>query len=86
MRDMGIEEARRELGNIIDRARLLAEPTRITRQGKPAAVIVPICPTCGGAVMAQADGTLFPHQRYVDGGGYAPGQSHEMVPCKGEQS
>jgi prevent-host-death family protein len=42
MRDMGIEEARRALGDIIDRARLLDEPTTITRQGKPAAVIVPI--------------------------------------------
>lgn len=39
---MGIEEARRALGDIVDRARLLAESTVITRQGKPAAVVVSI--------------------------------------------
>jgi prevent-host-death family protein len=40
MDDMGIEEARRALGEIVDRARLMNEPTSITRQGKPAAVVV----------------------------------------------
>jgi len=36
---MGIEEARNDLGGIVDRARLRYEPTTITRQGKPAAVV-----------------------------------------------
>ena len=40
MEQIGIEEARRRLGEIIDRARLAHEPTQITRTGKPAAVIV----------------------------------------------
>jgi prevent-host-death family protein len=73
---MGIEEARNDLGGIVDRARLRYEPTRITRQGKPAAVIVPICSACGGTMAVQADGALFPHLRYADG----------LVPCDGEQS
>lgn len=37
---MGIEEARKMLGEIVDRARLRNEHTHITRQGKPAAVVV----------------------------------------------
>jgi prevent-host-death family protein len=41
MEQIGIEEARRQLGEIVDRARLAGTPTTITRQGKPAAVIVP---------------------------------------------
>ena len=40
MEQIGIEEARRRLGEIIDRARLVHEPTQITRTGKPAAVVV----------------------------------------------
>lgn len=36
---MGIEEARRALGDIVDRARLRYEPTVITRNGKPAAIV-----------------------------------------------
>ena len=40
MEQASIEEARRTLGEIIDRARLADQPTLITRQGKPAAVVV----------------------------------------------
>jgi prevent-host-death family protein len=40
MEEIGIEEARRQLGDIIDRARLADEPTRITRHGKDAVVVV----------------------------------------------
>lgn len=40
MEEVGLEQARRELGDIVDRARLLNEPTHITRNNKPAAVIV----------------------------------------------
>jgi len=40
MDEMGIEEARARLGEIVDRARLKDEPTRITRHGKPAVVVV----------------------------------------------
>lgn len=36
----GLEEARRTLGEIVDRARLADQPTLITRQGKPAAVVI----------------------------------------------
>jgi prevent-host-death family protein len=42
MDEVSIEEARRTLGDIIDRARVASEPTRITRHGKPAAVVVPV--------------------------------------------
>ncbi len=41
MRSASIEEARRALGDLVDRARLAAEPTLITRHGKPAAILVP---------------------------------------------
>ena len=37
---MGIEEARNALGDIVDRAALAGEPTTITRQGKPRAIVV----------------------------------------------
>ena len=40
MDEASIETARRTLGEIVDKARLAGEPTRITRQGKPAAVVV----------------------------------------------
>jgi prevent-host-death family protein len=42
MEEMSIERARPALGEIVDRARFTGEPTRITRQGKPAAVIVSV--------------------------------------------
>jgi len=37
---IGIEEARKDLGGIVDRARLKGEHTVITRAGKPAVVVV----------------------------------------------
>jgi prevent-host-death family protein len=40
MDEASIEEARRTLGLIVDKARLANTPTVITRQGKPAAVVV----------------------------------------------
>lgn len=40
MDEIGIEKARVTLGDIIDRARMLNQPTRITRHGKPGAVVV----------------------------------------------
>lgn len=40
MKEIGIEDARRQLGEIIDRARLAGEHAIVTRQGKPAAVVV----------------------------------------------
>jgi len=40
MEQVSIEAARRTLGEIIDRARLADQVTLITRQGKPAAVVV----------------------------------------------
>jgi prevent-host-death family protein len=42
MDTVSIEQARRALGEIVDRARLAGEPTLITRQGKAAAVVVPV--------------------------------------------
>lgn len=42
MDETGIERARQALGEIVDRARIAGEHTVITRQGKPAAVIVPV--------------------------------------------
>ena len=40
MEETGIEKARNQLGEIVDKARFTGEPTTITRQGKPAAVLV----------------------------------------------
>lgn len=40
MEQVSIEQARRTLGEIVDRARLADQVTLITRQGKPAAVVV----------------------------------------------
>ena len=40
MDEIGIENARATLGEIVDLARIAGRPTRITRQGKPAAVLV----------------------------------------------
>lgn len=40
MREMGIDEARPKLGEIVDRARYTGQPTLITRQGLPGAVVV----------------------------------------------
>lgn len=40
MQSVSIEEARRTLGDLVDRARLAGEPTMITRHGKPGAVVV----------------------------------------------
>ena len=42
MNELGIEQARQQLGEVIDRARIARQPTLITRQGKPAAVVVPV--------------------------------------------
>ena len=42
MMEAGIEEARKDLGGIVDRARYKGEHTVITRTGKGAAVIVPV--------------------------------------------
>ena len=39
---MQIEEARKQLGELVDRARLAGEPTLIVRYRTPAAVIVPV--------------------------------------------
>jgi prevent-host-death family protein len=39
-REASIEQARLKLGEIVDRARLADQFTVITRQGKPAAVVV----------------------------------------------
>lgn len=40
MDQVGIERARNLLGEIVDRARFTGQPTLLTRQGKPAAVVV----------------------------------------------
>jgi PHD/YefM family antitoxin component YafN of YafNO toxin-antitoxin module len=37
-----IEEARKTLGDLVDRARLVGEPTLIMRYRKPGAVLVPV--------------------------------------------
>ena len=42
MDEVSIEQARRALGEVVDRARLAGQFTTITRQGKPAAVIVSV--------------------------------------------
>jgi prevent-host-death family protein len=40
MDEMSIEAARPKLGEIVDRVRFTGQPTRITRQGKRAVVVV----------------------------------------------
>lgn len=42
MSEIGIEQARKTLGELVDRARLAGEITYITRHGKRAAAIVPV--------------------------------------------
>ena len=42
MQEASIESARLKLGELVDRARLAEQPTLITRQGKPAAVVVSV--------------------------------------------
>jgi prevent-host-death family protein len=42
MEEASIETARKALGEIIDKARLAGANTVLTRQGKPAAVVVPL--------------------------------------------
>jgi prevent-host-death family protein len=42
MEELGIEEARRKLGEIVSRARYAGERTVITRYAEPIAVIVPV--------------------------------------------
>ena len=42
MMEAGIEETRKDLGGIVDRARFKGEHTVITRTGKPAAVVVDV--------------------------------------------
>jgi prevent-host-death family protein len=40
MEELGIEDARRQLGEIVNRAHFAERHTLITRQGKPVAVVV----------------------------------------------
>lgn len=40
MNEIGIETARRQLGEIADRARFTGQPTLLTRKDRPAAVVV----------------------------------------------
>jgi prevent-host-death family protein len=40
MRSVNIEDARKTLGELVDRARIAGEPVLITRYNKPAAVLV----------------------------------------------
>ena len=42
MQTVQIEEGRRTLGDLVDRARLAGEPTLILRGRKPGAVLVPV--------------------------------------------
>jgi hypothetical protein len=42
-----------------------------------------VCPICHGPVAIKPNGKMFPHQRYIDGGGYSPGQDHTTVQCEG---
>lgn len=44
-----------------------------------------VCPKCGVVVALQENGSMFPHQRYVDGGGRDVGQDHTMVRCEGSE-
>jgi prevent-host-death family protein len=42
MKELGVEEARRKLGDVVNRALIAGERTVITRNGTPAAVVVPV--------------------------------------------
>jgi len=42
MDSYGIEEARNQLGDLVERVRVGGEHINVTRYGKPAAVIVPV--------------------------------------------
>ena len=41
------------------------------------------CPVCHLYVGIKSNGKLFPHQRYIDGGGKEAGKDHTMVQCEG---
>lgn len=41
------------------------------------------CPVCHISIGVREDGTLYPHSRYVEGGGPDPDQDHTIVPCEG---
>jgi hypothetical protein len=43
------------------------------------------CEKCGGMVGIRPDGSLFPHTRFIDGGGFLNGQDHTQVPCEGRK-
>jgi hypothetical protein len=43
------------------------------------------CPSCGLSMTVRKDGTLYPHSRYITGGGPGPDQDHTMVPCEGDE-
>jgi prevent-host-death family protein len=54
MPDVGIEQARRDLGELVDKVRFTGEPVTITRKGRPAVLIAALpgvgwryCGECG---------------------------------------
>ena len=60
---MQIEEARKQLGELVDQARLAGEPTLIMRYRKPAAVLVPLgwYEEATAALGSAADGPVPAH-------------------------
>jgi prevent-host-death family protein len=65
MQTVSIEEARRTIGDLVDRARLAGEPTMITRYNKPGAVVVGAewYAEAQEALEAMADGPGPAHRR-----------------------
>ena len=61
-----IEEARKTLGELVDRARLAGEPTMILRNRRPGAVLVPVAWYEEAAAALGSDGPL-PAQEPSDG-------------------
>jgi prevent-host-death family protein len=67
-----IEEGRRTLGELVDRARLARQPTLIMRNRKPGAVLVPVdWYEEAAACLENQGGHRFHHQSGPDGSGTA---------------
>jgi len=54
MKTVGIEKARAKLGDVVDRVRYTGDPTVITRQGTPAALVAPLLGSSDRSAVALA--------------------------------
>ncbi len=73
-----IEEGRRTLGELVDRARLAGEPTLIMRNRKPGAVLVPVGWYEQASACLEREGAhRYHHEAAADGPATAPGSGDQ---------